>query len=184
MALAVVAKLPVSEQLVQRHGALRIRADVERKRLAGLKPLDRPSPTQRSSLYSGDMSVRTYQRLAELTECIVQAGKCVIVDATFLRKADRVRFRELADSLNVPFHILVFDADHSVLRKRIAERNAGNSDASDADLDVLESQLVSREHLDADELPSPAKSPTEPQVMPQLNANLGQPIRNQRKRHR
>ncbi len=142
-----------SEQLLQRHGALRIRADVERKRLAGLNPLQRPAPSQRSSLYSGQMSERTYTRLAELTESIVRSGKSVIVDATFLRKADRMHFRDLAEKLHVPFHILVFDADPSVLRRRITQRMELNRDASDANLDVLESQLQSREHLDVDELP-------------------------------
>ncbi len=102
-----------SEQLLQRHGAIRVRSDVERKRLANLQPLTRLAPEAQgtSPLYSTDMTAATYQRLAELTEQLIRAGFSVIVDATCLLKWQREVFRSLADRLQVPYRILAFHAD-------------------------------------------------------------------------
>ena len=142
-----------SEQIVQQQGALRVRADVERKRLAGLKSDDRLTRIDKGLelLYSDEMNSRTYQRLAELAEQLIRGGSGVIVDATFLMKSQRTFFRDLAHQLQVPFHILVFQAAPEILRRRITNRLAENKDASDADLEVLESQLKHQQHLDADE---------------------------------
>jgi len=142
-----------SEQIVQQNGAIRVRADVERKRLAGLKPADRLTHNDEGTemLYSDEMNSRTYQRLAELAEQMIRGGTSVIVDATFLIKRQRNAFADLAHRLEAPFHILVFQADPEVLRQRITNRMAENKDASDADLAVLESQLKNQRHLDANE---------------------------------
>ena len=143
-----------SEQVVQRHGAIRICADVERKRLVGLKPNDRFSKGDErvASLYTDEMKTRTYQRLAELAEELIQAGTSVVVDATFLVKGQRLLFRDLADRLKVPFHILAFNAEPETLRQRVVDRSLANQDASDADLAVLESQVQRQQPLDEDEL--------------------------------
>ena len=142
-----------SEQIMQQNGALRIRADVERKRLAGLKSDDHLTHNDDgiALLYSDEMNSRTYQRLAELAEQMIRGGTSVIVDATFLMKHQRTHFADLAHRLQAPFHIIVFQADPEVLRRRITSRLTENKDASDADLGVLESQLKHQQHLDADE---------------------------------
>jgi uncharacterized protein len=65
----------------------------------------------------------------------------VLVDAAFLRQAERQAFAALARSLACPFHILAPDAPVAVLRERIAARQASGGDASEATLAVLEQQL-------------------------------------------
>jgi predicted kinase len=47
----------------------------------------------------------------------------------------------------VPFIILDFDAPEKLLRDRVAQRAAAESDASEADLSILERQIQSREAL-------------------------------------
>jgi predicted kinase len=143
-----------SEQLLQRHGAFRIRADVERKRLAGLRPHDRVTNCDEAvaRLYSSEMTTATYQRLAELAEQLLRNQVNVIVDATFLLKWQREIFKGLAHRLEVPFRILAFHADPSTLRHRVSQRLSKSHDASDADLDVLDLQIKNQQHLEADEL--------------------------------
>lgn len=143
-----------SEQVLQRHRAIRIRADVERKRLAGLQPQDRITDhcTAAAGLYSNEMTIATYQRLAALAEQLLHSHANVVVDATFLLKWQRDIFRDLALRMQVPFRILAFHADPPTLRQRVAQRLQENRDASDADLRVLEAQLKSQQHLEADEL--------------------------------
>lgn len=137
--------------LVERRGAIRIRSDVERKRLAGLKPAERATAAVGEGLYGEEMTQRTYVRLQEIVRLTVAAGRPALVDATFLQRTQRDAFRELAESLGVTFAILAFDAPPQVLRERVAQRNADGTDAADADVTVLEHQLAHREPLADDE---------------------------------
>jgi len=73
----------------------------------------------------------------------------VIIDATFLKRAQRARFLELAEREGVSFSILDCTSDEQTLRQRVADRLAQNKDASDADVRVLEHQLASHEALTA-----------------------------------
>lgn len=75
----------------------------------------------------------------------------MIVDATFLKRAQRDRFASLARHLGVPFHVLDYQAPEDVLRARIRARQAADQDASDAGIEVLEHQLASAQTLGADE---------------------------------
>ncbi|TWT49607.1 Zeta toxin [Rubripirellula amarantea] len=145
-------KTTLSESVVQKHSAFRLRSDLERKRLFGLSETQRPSEQLQAEMYSDTADERTYERLASLAKDIVRAGYSVIVDATFLRRNDRQRFLKLASQEHVPFAILDCRADPQTLRDRIANRMALNNDASDADLRVLEDQLVSRQPLSGNEL--------------------------------
>ncbi len=131
---------------------IRIRSDVERKRLAGLAPLMRSGSPTAEGLYAAGMSGRTYARLAELARSIVAAGLPVIVDATFLDREQRHAFRELARELCVPFAILAPTATMDQLRQRLRERDAAGTDASEATVAVLDRQLRDMQPLDTDEL--------------------------------
>jgi len=140
-----------THSLIESLGVIRIRSDVERKRIFGISS-DTSSSTAPESLYSSEMTKRTYNRLASLAQQLIQAGFAVIVDATFLRRADRLRFQELARNLNVPFQIIPFEADIQVLRERIQRRARTGGDASDATIAVMEAQRAAAEPLTADEL--------------------------------
>ncbi len=144
-------KTTVTQPLLEGLGAVRIRSDVERKRLFGLDGSARKAAPPGQDIYSAAASGRTYRRLAELAATVIEAGYPVIVDATFLKRAERESFRQLAARLGVPFVILHCHAPLPLLRQWIRERQATGSDASDADLAVLEHQLASQEPLAGEE---------------------------------
>lgn len=142
-----------TQGLIEAQGIVRLKADVERKRLFGLDPLarsDTPAPVQ-GGIYSPEATETTYARLEELARTVLQAGFAVLVDATCLQRAQRARFEALAQSLGVPLRLLAFDAPEAVLRERITRRAAEGTDPSDASLAVLESQLAKREPLTSEE---------------------------------
>jgi hypothetical protein len=145
-------KSTIAGNLVAASGAVRIRSDVERKRLFGLAPEARSRPQDESVLYSAEMSRRTFERLAGLAGTIVAAGFPVIVDATFLHRAVRDRFRALAADLAVPFVIIDCIARADLLRERLRERERQGRDASEADVAVMEKQLGTDQPLTGDEL--------------------------------
>jgi len=140
-----------TQQLLEAIGALRVRSDVERKRLFGLDPLARSCERNELDLYTPEATQRTYAHLAQQAVMGLQAGFTVIVDATFTQQAQRDTFRHLAAQLRVPYGILAFHAHHETLQRRIAQRRAQADDASEADLAVLQAQVARRDRLTADE---------------------------------
>jgi aminoglycoside phosphotransferase family enzyme/predicted kinase len=145
-------KTTVAQAIVEEFGAIRVRSDVERKRLFGQRRNQRAEEDLCEGIYAPDASETTYSRLAELAEAIVRAGYTAIVDAAFLKRSDRDRFSALASRLRVPFVLLDVCADEEVMRERVSIRSAAGTDSSDADLRVLEHQLRTQEPLDADEI--------------------------------
>ena len=136
-----------SQALIRRDGAIRIRSDVERKRLFSLTSEARTESGIGSGIYSPQATIQTFDRLASLAVTILKAGVSVIVDATFLKQSQRERFQKIAVEENVPFQIYSFHADESVLRERIRHRQLVNQDASDATMEVLNHQLKTMEPL-------------------------------------
>jgi aminoglycoside phosphotransferase family enzyme/predicted kinase len=143
-------KSTVARQLLAAAGAIRLRSDVERKRLFGLGALQR-SAEQAVDIYTPDATRHTFDRLKELARTALQAGYPVIVDAAFLQRAERSAFHALAVELRVPFAILHCRASETQLRQRVDDRNVFGHDASEANVNVLEHQLASHEPLDGDE---------------------------------
>jgi len=141
-----------SQAVVERFGAIRIRSDLERKRLGGFGPLADTGSGVATGLYSAEFNRRTFQKLLELAANVLGTGLPVIIDATFLKQSDRAPFHELAESLGVPFLILDFPADERVCRERIRRRGREGTDASEATEEVLDRQLRAREPFLPDEV--------------------------------
>ena len=129
--------------------AVRLRSDVERKRLLGIDP--RTDATEQGG-YTTELTERTYTRLAELAHDVVKAGYIAVIDATFLKRDQRRHFQDLATAVQVPFVIIDCDAPADVLRARIRARAGDADNVSDAGLEVLAMQLQGHEPLDAEEL--------------------------------
>ena len=146
--LSASGKSTVSQQLLDATGAIRIRSDVERKRLFKITSTDSAADKVDSGIYSADASQQTYATLIELASLIIGAGYDVIVDAAFLKYEQRKPFRTLAEQLNADYVILQITAPADILRQRIARRK---NDVSDADLAVLEHQLANLQPLHQEE---------------------------------
>ena len=135
-----------SQALIAERGVVRVRADVERKRLFGLAP-QASSAAVRGGIYTAAASERTHEALAQAARCALDAGFTVLVDATFLNPAMRQRFMELAAQAQVRCRILSFEAPLAVLRERVRSRQLAGGDASEASVQVLESQWAAAQPL-------------------------------------
>jgi aminoglycoside phosphotransferase family enzyme/predicted kinase len=143
-------KSSVASQLLCTMGAIRIRSDVERKRLFGLAPLER-STALGIDIYTEQATNDTFESLLHRAREALQAGYPVIVDAAFLQSDWRRRFQALAEELRVPYSILDCQASLDTLRHRVAIRASAGMDASEAGVEVLERQCRTRQPLDGDE---------------------------------
>ena len=147
-------KTHLTQQLLEHSGALRLRSDVERKRLFGLGALQASAAQVPLGIYGPEATLRTYERLLELARVLLGAGYPVIVDAACLRRAERDRMRALAAELGLPCTLLDCQADLATLRQRVRARQEKGDDASEATEQVLEFQRGIDEPLSAQELAS------------------------------
>lgn len=132
-----------------RLGYVRIRSDLERKRLHNLSPDARTHSAPGAGIYTWADSHNTYRRLFELAEYALSSGWRVILDAAFLDREQRDEAHVLARRLNCPFTILTLTTPAELARQRVRARGA--SDVSEATESILDAQLEGYEPLSADE---------------------------------
>jgi aminoglycoside phosphotransferase family enzyme/predicted kinase len=142
--VSAVGKSHVAMRLVEALGAIRLRSDVERKRLFGEQTV---ANDLQAGIYSADASAATYKRLHEIAADILHAGFPVVIDATYLKRDQRDSAAKVAEATGAPFLILDCNAPQAVIESWLAVRQAEKQDPSDATLAVIEAQQASREAL-------------------------------------
>ncbi|BAN50601.1 bifunctional aminoglycoside phosphotransferase/ATP-binding protein [Metapseudomonas resinovorans] len=142
-------KSQVALRLVEALGCVRLRSDVERKRLFGEQ--QQAAQGLQEGIYNADASAATYARLNQLAAAVLHAGFPVVIDATFLKQEQRKAARKVAEETGTPFLILDCHAPEAVIEAWLAQRQAQGGDPSDATMEVVRAQLATREPLDAGE---------------------------------
>jgi hypothetical protein len=94
------------------------------------------------------MTRKTYDCLLQAARASLVSGMDVMLDASFLRRSERVRARRLAEACNAAFLIVEVRASRDILAARVRRRKREGRDASEADIGVLEHQLAIAEGLD------------------------------------
>lgn len=146
-------KTTVTDELIERLPAIRIRSDIERKRAHGLVPTASSKSSLSQGIYTDQATHATYDRLHATAMSALEGRINVIVDASFLQRTHRSRFLELAHALSARPVILQCTASESVLQARINERSQSQSAVSEADVSVLRHQLSTMNAINATEKP-------------------------------
>ncbi|MDJ0710636.1 MAG: AAA family ATPase [Woeseiaceae bacterium] len=141
----------LSRQLMLRLPAIRVRSDLERKRMHGLRETERSGAAPGQGLYGPDVSAGVYERLADIAGTILTARHNVIVDAAFLNRTERDRFRDLAGRAGSAFAIVSARAAQDELHRRVEDRHRHGRDPSEADVAVLRYEFDHADGLGADE---------------------------------
>lgn len=125
--LICVAGLPgcgksvVARLLTERLAGLLLRTDAIRKELFAVPD------------YSPEESIRTYTEFYRRAEEGLDAGRVVVMDATFYSRSSREQVAAIAHRTGVPLRLLLVTAPEEIVRDRIAQRT---NDISDADFRV------------------------------------------------
>jgi aminoglycoside phosphotransferase family enzyme/predicted kinase len=114
-------------------GAVVLRSDVLRKRLAGVA-LEERMP---QGWYTQENSAAIYVELHRLAGIALAAGRSVILDGVYARPEERQAAEDVAREAGVDFAGLWLQAPTPILKARVADRTA---DASDATVAVVERQ--------------------------------------------
>jgi hypothetical protein len=136
-------------------GAVHLRSDLERKRLARAGETERLGPRH----YKQAVSDAVYRRLHRKAAVALGAGVAAIADATYLDERSRVAAAAVATSCGVRFTGLWLQAAATIATARVAARVG---DASDATPEVVRGQYarptgpIDWRRVEADEAPEHA----------------------------
>ena len=123
--------LRLAPEIGRTPGAVVVRSDVERKRLAGV-PLEERMP---AGSYTPDASAKTYAAMFERAERVLRVGHSVVLDAVFAKPEERDAAEALARKVGVLFEGLWLDIPKDVAQARVAARKGDASDATPAVVD-------------------------------------------------
>lgn len=140
-------KSTVAAALAERTGLVHVNSDLVRKRLAGVAPTHRGG----AELYTSERSAATYAAMYAAAAEALAAGRGVILDATFQRRAHRDQAAAVGAAAGVEVLFVECRADDAVIRERLAHRAARDDDPSDADWQVYLRQQRAYDPVAGDE---------------------------------
>lgn len=164
-------KTTVARKVSGLFNAIHIRSDAVRKQLAGipLKQRGDTAGTYGSSIYTPEITQKTYERLLELGILLVLQGFPVVLDAKYERQSLRQTVNAKAQTAEIPLQILYCTAPLFVLRERMQTRKG---DISDATVNLLADQLKATELFTEAELAYVTSIYTDQDVDAQIRRGL------------
>ncbi len=155
----------LSRVLIQEFQAIRIRSDIERKRIFGKLDIQKelqvrdyllekeiPNNFTNTNLYSIKVTNWLYQkRIPSLVESCIKGGQNTIIDAAFLKFEERKSIIKVANSQNTKYIIVNCECNDSIGFQRIRDRIKKGNDPSDADINIRSKQKSWLEPLTSDE---------------------------------
>lgn len=126
----------IANAVAGRIGAVVVSSDLVRKRSAGVDPRQRLSAPYAEGTYGLAERARVYNAMHALAREHLAAGRSVILDATYLRRADRDAAAAMARNAGVPMIAIEVTAAESTVRERLGRRAAKPDTASDAGWEI------------------------------------------------
>jgi aminoglycoside phosphotransferase family enzyme/predicted kinase len=114
-------------------GAVHLRSDIERKRLAGVGELHRLPP----DAYTPEAAASVYARLNGLAKRVLAAGHSALIDAVYARPDERDTVEKIATGAGVLFQGIWLELS---VDERVRRVSARTGDASDADAGIARAQ--------------------------------------------
>jgi uncharacterized protein len=120
-------KSTLAGALAGRLGLVVISSDVTRKRLADVPQAEHRFEEFDSGIYSSGFTRWTYDAMFERAGELLSKGVSVVLDASFIKSAERLRAKSLAGEKGARFFVLECRLGDDLTRQRLAERLAKGS---------------------------------------------------------
>ena len=133
-------KSVLARGLAPRLGAEVIRTDVLRKELLKIRPSEHRLEDFGRGIYSDEMSRRTYDRALEIAAEALGQKRSVIIDASYKRRAERLRAFAAAQKLNADFFLLECVCPEGIVKERLVARQKESADPSDGRWEIFLAQ--------------------------------------------
>lgn len=132
-------------------GAEVLQMDVIRKELAGVPPGERHFEEFGAGLYSAETTALTYAEAVRRAVAMLQAGRSVIIDASWSRRADRLQAVAAAREAGVETVFIEARAAEQVVRRRLEQRLEQAGEPSDGRWEIYAAQKAAFEPVQEDE---------------------------------
>lgn len=126
-------------------------SDAVRKELANIPRNRRSLDEYGTGIYTPDFDEATYRELLSRSEKALKTGRSMIVDATFRRQSDRLRFHSLAALSSVPFYIIQITCPEQLIKERLDERSRNPDELSEGRWELFYRQRDEFEPLGKEE---------------------------------
>jgi aminoglycoside phosphotransferase family enzyme/predicted kinase len=117
-----------------------VSSDVLRKEMAGLSSTARRRDGYNQGLYSAESTSATYDEMYRRAEEALKAGRGIIIDASFSRRSERLRFASLARAGGAPFTLFHAVCPEGVVKRRLESRTDDPFEPSDGRWELLSFQ--------------------------------------------
>jgi len=141
----------ISGQLMAALPAIRVRSDIERKRIFRIDEQASSDSPVGQGIYTSEANESVYRRLLAIASTVLSSGHNVILDAAFLKREERRAALQVAEDCDCPAVVVDVKAPEQILRGRIRYRQRRKPDASEAGQSVLDHQLATMESLAPEE---------------------------------
>ncbi len=142
-------KTTVAENLSEALGWEVIRSDRQRKKLAGVPLTQRPDSAERKSLYSREMTEKTYAVLKKKALQKIKNGESCLLDATYGKKQLRQDLQKTLKSHAIPYCFAELSISKESIKKRLRERESSSTQISDARIEDFHKLINMYETPDA-----------------------------------
>jgi uncharacterized protein len=119
-----------------------LRSDVVRKEMAGIEPSTSARGSFRVGLYAKATTDAVYDELLARARPLLEHGRSVVLDASWIAAAHRRAARDLAHATRCELVELRCELDAAVAADRLRARAAEGRDPSDATVDVARAMAV------------------------------------------
>jgi predicted kinase len=109
-------KTTVARRIIEKMQAVLLRTDVIRKELKNFQ-------------YTEEAKQLVYEEMFSRAKTLLQEGKNVVLDATFIRQKNRDQAQQLASEVNADFQIILVVSSDEAVKQRIKERVGDESEA-------------------------------------------------------
>jgi aminoglycoside phosphotransferase family enzyme/predicted kinase len=133
-------KSTLAERLARQSGFDVLSSDILRKNLAGVPLSEHRMVGQDAGIYNSDFTQRTYNALYSKAASLLALGQDVILDASFKKRVDRARAREVADAAGADFLIVECVLNEAETRARLDRRMSEGISPSDGRWELYAAQ--------------------------------------------
>jgi hypothetical protein len=130
--LPATGKSTIARDVADAAGMRYYSSDVVRKEIEGLAPTDRRYERYDTGIYAPEFHERTYAALLDHARGDLEAGRSVVLDASYIRRDHRKAAAALAKETGAQFAVLHTTAGESLIRERLEARLRAGADPSDA----------------------------------------------------
>ena len=143
----------LADKLGKRLGIQALRSDVIRKQILGLPTTEHHLDKYGEWIYTSTSTEAAYRVLLDRARKALTRNESVILDASFMRGADRIAARKIAAESKAQFRILECMSPEDVAFQRLRQRARSKNEPSDGRWEIYREQRQRFEPVADDELP-------------------------------